>query len=156
MRGFSWVDQGRVAGMPKPGDWNQIESDLEFLKTQGIRLLFTLTETPPDSTMLARFDIASVHLPVEDFCPPSKDQLFQFVRETRVAISQGRAVGVHCRAGIGRTGTFLAAWLIAQGMEVPAAIAKIRSIRPGSIETREQEQSLHAFARALRESNGKA
>lgn len=151
MQGFSWVERGKLAGMPKPGDWNRLESDLTYLREQGIRLLFTLTESALDSDLLARFDIASVHLPVRDFTPPSEDQLLQFVREATVAISQGRAVGVHCRAGIGRTGTFLAAWLIAQGMTAPAAIAKLRSLRPGSIETREQEQALHAFAKRLKE-----
>jgi len=149
MRGFSWIEQGRIAGMPKPGDWSRIEDDLAFLKAQGIRLLFTLTESPLDSDLLARYDIVSVHLPVADFTPPDLTQLSQFVQEARVALGKNKAVGVHCRAGIGRTGTFLAAWLIANGSDAASAISQVRRLRPGSIETREQEKVLYSFAKAI-------
>jgi protein-tyrosine phosphatase len=55
-------------------------------------------------------------------------------------------VAVHCFAGVGRTGTVLAAWMVAQGMEPDAAIEELRALRPGSVETRGQADAVRRFA----------
>ncbi|MFX1476004.1 MAG: protein-tyrosine phosphatase family protein, partial [Promethearchaeota archaeon] len=56
-------------------------------------------------------------------------------------------VVVHCEGGCGRTGTFLAAYLISQGHSAEAAIKEIRRKRPCSIETKGQEEILYHFAK---------
>ncbi len=149
MRGFSWVVDKKLAGLPCPGDWGDLDSDLKFLSSNQIGLLFTLTESPLNPDRLAAHNVAGVHLPVADFTAPTLDQLRQFVAETRVAHSRDIAVGVHCRAGMGRTGTFLASWLVAEGVEPREAIRQIRRLRPGSVETEEQEEAIREFARHL-------
>jgi protein-tyrosine phosphatase len=62
------------------------------------------------------------------------------------ALSRGVRVAVHCGAGLGRSGTLLAAYLVSQGAAPDAAIADVRAARPGSIETDEQEAAVHYFA----------
>ena len=53
---------------------------------------------------------------------------------------------MHCRAGIGRTGTVLAAWLIREGgLSATDAIARLRNINPAYVQTEEQEVFLQAF-----------
>jgi protein-tyrosine phosphatase len=52
-------------------------------------------------------------------------------------------------AGYGRTGTVLAAYLVAKGAEPEEAIDRVRRARPGSIETVEQEHAVHLFAETL-------
>lgn len=47
---------------------------------------------------------------------------------------------VHCRGGLGRAGTIGARLLIELGMEPETAIRRVRAMRPGAIETREQEK----------------
>jgi protein-tyrosine phosphatase len=42
---------------------------------------------------------------------------------------------LHCRAGLGRSGTITAALLIAGGMAPDDAIHAVRAVRPGAIET---------------------
>jgi ADP-ribosyl-[dinitrogen reductase] hydrolase len=47
---------------------------------------------------------------------------------------------VHCRGGLGRAGTIAARLLIELGMEPTKAIEHVRAVRPGAIETRDQER----------------
>ena len=54
----------------------------------------------------------------------------------------GKSVGLHCAAGLGRTGMVAAQFLVAQGLSPSTAIATVRQVRPGSIETAEQEQAV--------------
>ena len=52
-------------------------------------------------------------------------------------------------APVGRTGTLLAAYLISQGQTADEAMDCVRAVRPGSVETLEQEQALYEYARRI-------
>ncbi|HCA46062.1 MAG TPA: protein-tyrosine-phosphatase, partial [Armatimonadetes bacterium] len=52
---------------------------------------------------------------------------------------------VHCMAGLGRTGTMIACYLVSQGMPAEEAIAEVRRARPGSIQTEQQEQAVRRW-----------
>ncbi|MDQ0323699.1 protein-tyrosine phosphatase [Pararhizobium capsulatum DSM 1112] len=54
-------------------------------------------------------------------------------------VRSGRDVVVHCRGGLGRAGTIGARLLIELGMEPATAIRQVRAVRPGAIETSDQE-----------------
>ena len=149
MTAFSWVIDNRLAGMPRPGRSGALAIDLAFLAERGIELLVSVTETPPNPEVIAEHGIDLLHLPVRDFTAPTIAQLRTFLSRATPVIEQGGAVVVHCGAGKGRTGTFLAAYLIGQGRTPARAIARIRELRPGSIETPEQEQVLVDLARTL-------
>lgn len=57
-----------------------------------------------------------------------------------------QAVAVHCALGFGRTGTMLACYLVKErGLAAGDAIAEVRRLRPGSIETYEQEKAVFQF-----------
>lgn len=53
-------------------------------------------------------------------------------------LEAGEKVFLHCRAGLGRSGTITAALLIAGGMTPDDAIEAVRAVRPGAIETEGQ------------------
>ena len=59
----------------------------------------------------------------------------------------GRPVAVSCYAGIGRTGTVLACCLVSRGASPADAVAEVRRLRPGSIQTPEQEAAVYEYAR---------
>ena len=54
-------------------------------------------------------------------------------------------VAIHCAAGLGRTGTVLAAFFVAGGLSRDA-IVKVSDLRPGSVETAEQELAIERYA----------
>ncbi|MEQ1504939.1 MAG: hypothetical protein ABMB14_22090 [Myxococcota bacterium] len=148
MSGFSFVDD-TLAGMPQPGRVVPLEQDLAFLDAQGIGLLVSLTETPTDPVAVEAAGLDLLHLPIPDFTPPTLDQQQTFVDAVWLRVAAADKVGVHDTAGLGRCGTMLATWFVAKGMDAETAIAEIRALRPGSIETDEQEQAVYDYAAAI-------
>ncbi len=145
LHNFSFLIDGEIAGSARPGLGGSIGDDLEFMRGQGIDAVVSLTETAPDfgaSGMILR------HLPVPDFQPPTPAQMDEFVEFVRRHTEAGGRVLVHCHAGIGRTGTMLAAWLVAKGMTPEEAVDAVREARPGSIETPAQVRSLAVWAKS--------
>lgn len=90
-----------------------------------------------------------VHIPVIDMDAPTQSQLSQCVSVIERSQAQKMGVLVHCTAGMGRTGTVLAAYFVSHGFTPQAAIARVRELRPGSVETVEQEESVREFARRM-------
>lgn len=142
--GFSWVIEGELAGMPEPS-----LAELSWAAEEGVAVLVSLTETGTDPDLAAALGVEVVHIPVPDMTAPTLHQLQKFIAVTDASLRDGRPVGVHCLAGMGRTGTFLAAWFVREGMTPAQAISHVRTLRPGSIETDEQEWVIVQFAAAL-------
>ena len=147
--GFSWVIEEKLSGMPFPGIFENERDDILFIRNKGITLLVSLTLKTPKPNLLKRMNIRLRHFPVKDFHAPSIRQLTEFCELADTEIRAGGRVAVHCYAGKGRTGTFLAAFLVYKGAEPDGAIDLIRKLRPGSIETEEQEKVVGEFFRSL-------
>lgn len=152
---FSFIIPDVLAGSAEPGRYSDLRSDLSGLTRQGIGAVVSLTERGLDAGALRDFGFRYLHLPMVDFSPPTRGQVRDFVDFVEACRADGVAVVVHCGAGIGRTGTMLACYLVARGEPAAGAIAKVRMARPGSIETMEQERSVLDFQRTARKkSNG--
>lgn len=140
--GFSWVDPPWLAAMARPYG----PEEFVWLRDQGIQLLISLTEDPPWRDWVNDAGLMAVHVPVVDMTAPTLEQLEQCISAINRAHDGGIGVGVHCTAGLGRTGTIVAAWFVSQGMTAVDAIARIRELRPGSVETAEQENAVAEYA----------
>jgi len=148
---FSWVVPGVVAAMSRPLDTRKA---FEFFKDENIDVVITLTESPLNLALVEEFGLEYHHLPIRDFAAPRPEQVDRFVEIIEKARTAGRKVVVHCLAGRGRTGTMLACYLVSRGRSPEEALKEVRALRPGSVETKEQEQAVRAYARRLGRKQG--
>lgn len=147
---FSYVIPGRLAGCAEPGRFSDLRSDLSGLSRQGIGAVVSLTERALDAGALRDFGFRSLHLPVPDFTAPTRGQIDEFVAFVNYCQDDDIAVVVHCGAGMGRTGTMLACYLVSTGASAADAIRNVRSARPGSIETADQERCVADFQKSVK------
>lgn len=144
--GFTWVEKPHLAALARPSDLE----DFTWLRDQGIEVLVSLTEDPPRKDWAEASGLLVFHEPLQDMEAPEQDQLERAVSAVLRATERGMGVAVHCGAGLGRTGVVLAGYFVMKGMTASNAIAKVRRLRPGSVETPEQADAVEEFARRQR------
>lgn len=145
--GLWWPVPGLLCGMSRPNLLHSAEPRLRDIAARGIRHLVCLEERVPYAAQVARdAGLMHYHVPVPDMAPPSFNQAVDLCRTLEPAIRANQAVAMHCRGGLGRTGTGLAALLIWFGDSADEAIAKIRRAQPLAIQSNAQLRFLHDFA----------
>lgn len=144
-RGFTWVVPGKLAGTPMPGVVHPIDYDLAALKAVGVTCLITLTEDDLPQDALARHGLRNVHLPIRDRESPTLAQTTMLLMRMDALLRRGEVLAAHCLAGLGRTGTVLAAWLVREGLTAPEALRRVRRIEPQFVQTLEQESFLQRY-----------
>lgn len=150
---------GLWRGRPSPGADSVVAlaRDLDHLAGLGAGGLLSLVEAhelPCETELFAKAvgdaGLEWAHAAIPDYSAPTA----AFAEDWhRLALMRRLAAGenwaIHCRAGLGRTGTVAALLLIEGGLEAEAAIAKIRHEHAaGAIETSAQVEYLIARARA--------
>ena len=151
LENFSWLIENQVAGMAHPGTEPEAFGEI---RATGVGAVVSLTMRPLPERLLREADLAYLHVGVQNFRPPTPSQVQRFVRFVDENLQAGRPVVAHCLAGMGRTGTMLACYLVSRGMAPLEAVRTVRSKRPGSIETEEQEDAIFAYAAEHRDRPG--
>jgi atypical dual specificity phosphatase len=144
---FTWIERPLLAAMARPDG----SEELRWLRQQGIELLLTLSEDSVRRDWVNEAGLLALHVPIIDMDAPTQDQIDTCVSAIRRAHGRNMGVAVHCTAGLGRTGTILATYFVSQGDSAREAIARVRSLRPGSVETDEQVESIEQYSRRLGE-----
>jgi cell division cycle 14 len=104
---------------------------LEPFGDMGVSTVVRLNEPEYDAADFADNGIELVDLPFEDCSAPPAPIVAAFMEVMRGAPG---AVAVHCRAGLGRTGTLAAVYLMAtHGFAAREAMGWLRIVRPGSV-----------------------
>ena len=149
-----WVTPGALLGGEYPGGESAADTleRLRVLMDAGVDCFINLTrpgELPAYSTLLPA-GVWYFHLPILDHgLPVDHAYMRQIQAALRGALAAGRCVYVHCRMGIGRTGTVLGCRLVEQGLSGTDALDELnrawqqcaRAARwPAVPETGEQRQ----------------
>ena len=91
---------------------------------------------------LSQTEILWHHFPIRNMDAPANSselRLQEIIIHMAQCFNTGKAVFIHCHAGLGRTGLVAATVLKSFGMTTNAAMSAIRKKRPGSIESHIQE-----------------
>lgn len=135
------------------GAWDRdLCTDLQAIQAFGAKTLVTLMETkeldgfkvPLESlaSWAKEFGLEWHHLPVADLHAPDErfEDLWTYSGlRLRNLLERGERIVVHCRGGLGRTGTVAGRLLVEFGDEPETAIKKVRAARPGTIDPGAQE-----------------
>jgi atypical dual specificity phosphatase len=143
-----WVLQNRLAGSARPGLFSPFSQDIADLQAFGVRHLVTLTECPLVLPPGAP-DLDYRHFPIEDLGIPTPRAAATLCRDVTAWIEAGEPVLLHCRAGLGRTGTMLACALVDLGWASDEAIRYLRRITPFYIQSLRQERFIAHFEQHL-------
>lgn len=93
------------------------------------------------------FPMEFYHLPIPDVHPPDRrfiDLWKSAGPKLRRILLDGGKILLHCRGGLGRTGTVAAQLLVELGVPPKEAIQVVRAARPGTIETQDQEKHVYS------------
>ncbi|WP_440995910.1 cyclin-dependent kinase inhibitor 3 family protein [Arhodomonas sp. SL1] len=135
------------------GTWaRSLEADLAVVRDWGARAVLTLMEVHE----LERYGVAEMpiacrtvlgphgwfHLPIEDGGVPDADfeTAWQALSPAfHLWLRAGDRILVHCLGGLGRTGLVACRLLAESGVPPRRALERVRTVRPGTVETRAQE-----------------
>ncbi len=141
---FSWLIENKLAGSGIPTSTNEVE----WVIDQGVKSIVTVREEPLDDDWVK--DVNYLHVHSNDMGVPEFDDLIYAIDFIHRRITNNEPVMVHCLAGMGRTGTLLACYLVKyQKMSADDAIRKVRQERPGSIQSYPQEEMIFQFEKSL-------
>jgi ADP-ribosylglycohydrolase len=125
-----WVLPGRLLAGEYPivGELPTPAERIQLLLAAGISCFIDLTEPgecePYDSLLPVEIDYVRKPIPDQQV-PRALAHMHEIQMEIDLALASGRGVYVHCRAGIGRTGTVVGCFLIEQGAAPEAALEQL-------------------------------
>ena len=133
--------------------YRDLPTDVKAIKTWGAAAVVTLMEAY-EFELLAVTDLGAeveraglrwFHLPIPDLGAPGDAFGRSWLErgpELHGMLTRGERLLLHCRGGLGRTGTVAAQLLIERGTRPEDAICEVRRSRKGAIETPAQEEYL--------------
>lgn len=123
--------------------------DLKQIKNRGVNTIINLCAEYCDLHQIEEktgFEV--YYMPILDEDAPDMEEMEKALDWLDEAIHAGKKVLVHCRFGIGRTGTFVTAHLVRKGFSLKAAGKKMKHTR-SSPESYKQWKLLKKYVRKI-------
>jgi len=136
---------GCIALARMPGSCSLLGDDVAAIRGLGPSCVLTLSPLDemqargagPLPTLLEPHAIAWLQFPVMDYGTPfpEQKQAWQNLSNSlHKALDARETILIHCLAGLGRTGMITLRLLVERGEAPAQALARIRAVRPGTVE----------------------
>eukprot|EP00756_Hemistasia_phaeocysticola_P000050 Hpha_TRINITY_DN10035_c0_g1::TRINITY_DN10035_c0_g1_i1::g.84153::m.84153/K06639/CDC14; cell division cycle 14 len=147
---FNWIVPGKVLAFSGPnGAHTSFTAEMHagLFCTIGVNCVVRLNERRYNRNVFVQAGFKHHDLLFPDGMNPPELILRKFLA---VVEDNTQVVAIHCKAGLGRTGTLIASWMIKHfGFTAAEAIGWLRLCRPGSV-IGQQQQFLEAIQTHLR------
>jgi len=143
-----WITP-KLAIVPRPRGGDRLQEQMAAMRAAGIDVLVSMLEMPEardlgleqEEAAARSVGIRFVSFPIPDRrTPPDMDAFERLLQFLERSMGEGKRVGVHCRACIGRSSVVAASLLVRSGMKNTEVWRMISSSRGTSVPDTEEQR----------------
>ncbi len=127
---------------------DRLVQEIEFIKTQGISKIVSLTEHHHNTDILSpHFSLH--HIAIPDLGAPQSEQAEQLAELLNEAMINKEKIAIHCLAGLGRTSTMILAAYLIRGEPLESLQAKLAQQNPSFSLSETQKEFLTVVSQQI-------
>lgn len=136
---MNWIIPDKILALSSPCDTGKDQTlpaklYISKFRKMGIKGVIRLNEPLYDDQTFKSQGINIYDMEFQDGSCPDDSVIKEFIAIMNQELKHGGAVAIHCRAGLGRTGTLIGCYIMNKyAFEPNALIGWLRLARPGSV-----------------------